>query len=365
MNKGVFFAIQGEGRGHLTQALALKCQLDKLGIPLLGVLVGKSEHRKIPDYFILAIGAEVYQLPSPNFVYDKSKKGIDPFRSAVHWIRHFNTFRNSARQLIKILEERKPGLIINFFEPLVPISQWMCKTRIPVFSVAHQYIFEHDAYRFPKGKWMQKKMLVSYTHFTGKNSVCKYALSLYPLPNRTSKKLKVIPPLLRESLTLLQRKEEDFTLAYVLNEGYIDELKSYIEKFPGEIIHCFTDKKGLNHVEEILPGLFLHPLNDILFLEKMAACKILLTTAGFESIAEAMYLNKPVLCVPVKGHFEQFCNSRDVAFSGAGGYSDTFDPGLIQSVLKNFSVNGKFEVWYRTQTNILTNDIREMINHMT
>jgi uncharacterized protein (TIGR00661 family) len=362
MNKGVFFAIQGEGRGHLTQALALKHQLDKNHIPLLGVLVGKSEHRELPNYFIKTIGAEIYQLPSPNFVYDKSKKGIDPLRSVIHWASNFNTFRKSAHRLVSIIEELKPALIINFFEPLVPISQWMSRINTPVFSVAHQYIFEHDAYRFPRGNWMQKNMLASYTRFTGKGSRCKYALSLYPLPNLVSKKIKVIPPLLREAITHLEKKEDNFTLAYILNEGYIQELLSYRKKFPGEVIHCFTDKKGLVEKEEICPGLFLHPLNDVLFMEKMASCKILLTTAGFESIAEAMYLNKPVLCVPVKGHFEQFCNSRDVAFAAAGGYSDTFDPHLIPDVLNNYKKNKNFEIWYHKYNHILSNDIKELIN---
>jgi UDP:flavonoid glycosyltransferase YjiC (YdhE family) len=38
----VLFVIQGEGRGHLTQALSLKQMLHNEGHEVVGVLVGKS-----------------------------------------------------------------------------------------------------------------------------------------------------------------------------------------------------------------------------------------------------------------------------------------------------------------------------------
>jgi len=57
----------------------------------------------------------------------------------------------------------------------------------------------------------------------------------------------------------------------------------------------------------------------------MAKCKGLVTTAGFESVSEAMFLRKPVLMIPVKGHFEQFCNSRDAFKIGAGIFSEKFE----------------------------------------
>jgi UDP-N-acetylglucosamine:LPS N-acetylglucosamine transferase len=52
----------------------------------------------------------------------------------------------------------------------------------------------------------------------------------------------------------------------------------------------------------------------------MSECTGLVTTAGFESIAEAMYLQKPVLTIPISGHYEQMCNAIDAQQSGAGLY---------------------------------------------
>ena len=38
---------------------------------------------------------------------------------------------------------------------------------------------------------------------------------------------------------------------------------------------------------------------------------LVICTAGFETLAEAVYLNKPLIIVPSKGHFEQYCNALD------------------------------------------------------
>ena len=55
----------------------------------------------------------------------------------------------------------------------------------------------------------------------------------------------------------------------------------------------------------------------------MAGCKAYASTAGFESICEAMYLGKPVLMVPA--HIEQDCNAYDAMKAGAGIIGDSFD----------------------------------------
>lgn len=57
---------------------------------------------------------------------------------------------------------------------------------------------------------------------------------------------------------------------------------------------------------EIHENLFFHKLSDTKFLQYMAGCNGLISSAGFESICEAFYLDKPVLMVPVKGHLSNY-----------------------------------------------------------
>ena len=67
----------------------------------------------------------------------------------------------------------------------------------------------------------------------------------------------------------------------------------------------------------------------------MAACKGLLSTAGFESVCEAMYLGKHVLMVPVAGQYEQACNALDAQISGVGTIAEKFDVRKLETALVN------------------------------
>ena len=67
------------------------------------------------------------------------------------------------------------------------------------------------------------------------------------------------------------------------------------------------------------------------------------STAGFESICEAMYLGKPILMVPA--HIEQDCNAYDAVNSGAGISADDFDISRLISFADTFKHNDGFRQW--------------------
>ena len=52
-----------------------------------------------------------------------------------------------------------------------------------------------------------------------------------------------------------------------------------------------------------------HGLCGRAFLERMAAARGVVCTAGFETVSEAMWLGTPALMVPTPGHYEQRCNA--------------------------------------------------------
>lgn len=64
----------------------------------------------------------------------------------------------------------------------------------------------------------------------------------------------------------------------------------------------------------------------------MAGCRAYASTAGFESICEAMYLGKPVLMVPA--HIEQDCNAYECPAAGAG-LLENLSFGVVASFCRN------------------------------
>ncbi len=349
MSRSVVFIIQGEGRGHLTQALSLKQILDKEGIVLKAVLIGKSSARNIPDFFVKKIDAPLELFESPNFVMDKKFRGIDLGQTIQFNLRKIRGYRSSLKHIESAIRNYNPDQVINFFEPLTGYLYGKKSASLPpLICIAHQYIFLHPEYKFPASDRFQARMLRFFTRLTSRGSKIRLALSLYPVPDLPEKNIIVIPPLLRSEIAAQEIKNEDFILLYLLNEGLIEDVIRWHEKHPQVSLHCFTDKKDMEEQWNYSTGLTFHALSDTLFLNMMARCKGLVATAGFESIGEAMFLGKPVLMMPVPGHFEQFCNSRDAASAGAGVYTDNhLDLSLLLDSIKDYDpeVKTRFRKW--------------------
>ena len=89
----------------------------------------------------------------------------------------------------------------------------------------------------------------------------------------------------------------------------------------------------------------------------MAGAKAYATTAGFESVCEAMYLNKPVLMVPT--HIEQACNAHDAVISGAGAVSDRFDLDVLLSLSERHTENQTFRHWVKQADWLILREFRE------
>src|SRR5207244_668272 len=51
------------------------------------------------------------------------------------------------------------------------------------------------------------------------------------------------------------------------------------------------------------------PVSKAAFNKSLISCKAIITGAGFETPAEALYLGKKLLVIPIRGQYEQFCNA--------------------------------------------------------
>ncbi len=51
------------------------------------------------------------------------------------------------------------------------------------------------------------------------------------------------------------------------------------------------------------------PISNETFTQSMIRCAGVITGAGFETPAEALYLGKKLLCLPIRGQYEQLCNA--------------------------------------------------------
>lgn len=321
----------------MTQAMSLYDLLLENGHEICGVILGSSGVRDIPSFFYDKIKAPITQLQSPNFVTDKKNKSIRIVSSVIHNVKKLKTFRSSFRTIDEVISRHKPDVVINFFDLLIGLYYRMKKPQIPLLCIAHQYIYFHPDFKFPKGFFLDRLVIKFYTRLTSYGSVKNLALSFYSI-QRENKNVTVVPPLLRPAVFELNPGVKDFYLVYLVNNGYFEEIAEWHKQCPDVEIHCFTDNPSHIHKNYSFnkEKLFVHAINDKLFLEKMSEARGLASTAGFESVCEAMYFGKPVLMVPIRGHFEQFCNSRDAHKAGAGIYDTRFNLGKLVDFSSGF-----------------------------
>ncbi|MDI1355950.1 MAG: glycosyltransferase family protein [bacterium] len=347
MGKKYILAVQGEGRGHMTQAMSMHDLLVEQGHTVCAVILGSSGSRDVPKFFFEKIKAPIIQLQSPNFVCDKNNKSINITKSIFHNISKFKSFKASLKKIDKLMKEYEPDVVINFFDLLISMYYRFYKPNAKMICVAHQYVYFHPDFEFPEGHWLDRAAIKFYTRLTARGSSKNLGLSFYKM-DTGNEGVVIVPPLLRKEIFNMETVKDDFYLVYLVNSGYFEELVSWHAENPGVILHCFTDQpEKINTTYEFdRSKLFVHAINDTLFLEMMSRSKGLASTAGFESVCEAMYLGKPVLMVPIEGHYEQFCNSRDAFKAGAGIFSDSFDLSKLTSFSTTFDgSNSWFKNW--------------------
>ena len=95
----ILFIIQGEGRGHLTQALSLRQKLTDEGHQVVGVLVGKSPARRLPDFFSKKIEA-------PVMLFSAGKDNLVSNAAQERFVRKLNKNRPESAELVKFPESK-------------------------------------------------------------------------------------------------------------------------------------------------------------------------------------------------------------------------------------------------------------------
>ena len=339
----ILFIVQGEGRGHLTQALTMRNILRSNGHEVVEVLVGKSNARRLPKFFQEKIGAPVRQFESPNFLPTPTNKRNNLPRSVAYNVFRLPYFAKSVFLIHQRIMETGADLIINFYELLTGFTYLFFRPNIPQVSIGHQYLFLHHDFIFPKGKPISIYFLRLFTRMTCMGATERLALSFREMPNDYKTSIMVVPPLLRAEVLKLTPTQGNYLHGYMVNSGFGKSIEEWHRLHPETPLNIFWDKKDTDETTRVDDTLSFHQLNDTAFLQSLAGSMGYATTAGFESVCEAMYLGKPIMMVPA--HIEQDCNAYDATLSGAGIVAEDFDLSQLNEFIRTFQPDYHFRAW--------------------
>lgn len=359
------FIIQGEGRGHLTQAMTLEKMLRTRGHEIICMLVGKSEARKLPAFFTDGVQAPIHSFDTLNFVPSLNDKRPDPLRTVFYNAGVSFKFSDSIKLISKTIKESKPDVIVNLYEALGSIGYMRSGTKAPMVCIAHQFLLLHKDMHIGELGYEGHLGLNLFSRAIAANATKVLALSFRDMPSDPKLKMTVVPPLLRPQIVGLRTENGDssevrdggYILGYMLNAGFAEEVYKWHGQHPEVPLHFFWDNAEYGPVKVVDETLTFYYLDDREFIRQMAGCHAYASTAGFESICEAMYLGKPLMMVPT--HIEQKCNAYDATKSEftapdgrkgrAAKASDKFDMSLLLDFADNGYVGDPdFQSWVRS-----------------
>lgn len=355
--------VQGEGRGHLTQAIALTELLENNGHTVAAALVGTASGREIPAFFTENFKNRIIPFASPYLAYCQKTKALDIPKTISNTILNLRGYFRSLKKIQFQIEELSPDVIINFYDVLGGIHHFLFRPEIPMICIAHQYLLLHPNFHHPKKHWFDKLLVNTNTRITALGATKKLALSFTPFDDDKNQKIYAIPPLLRSEVLTLATQNHNYLLAYVTQHSLAEQIMAWHDKNPDTEIHCFWDNPDYNETYHYSPNLHFHKINGRKFLEMMQNCNGLVTTAGFESVCEAMYLGKPTLMIPVPRHYEQACNAIDAKRAGAGITGTNFDlTDFITYLPTHKDISRDFQAWHCRNTSIFLREVESLFN---
>ncbi len=275
----VLYAIQGTGNGHLSRARDI--------IPVL------LDMKVDLDLLVSGIQADI-ELPYPikyrfkglSFIFGKSG-GVDVWHTYL---------KNNSKRLqneIRSVPVENYDLILNDFEP---VSAWACKQKnIDCVSLSHQAaVIAKEAPKPKKKDPLGRIILQNY-------APAKYQYGLhFKQYNRN-----IYTPIIRREIRHCTISEKDHYTVYLpsYSDAKIFGLLSKIKNVKWEVFSKHFEREFSNDYISI------RPINNKEFIQSMSASRGVLCGAGFETPAEALFLKKKVLAIPMKGQYEQQCNA--------------------------------------------------------
>ena len=360
MGKGLkyLFIVQGEGRGHLTQAMALEKLLTENGHQVVGILVGKSQARQLPEFFVRGVSAPVRQFDSVNFQPSSENRTVNMLRSVLYNIEKFPQYLKSILFLKDAIRDSEADVVVNFYELLTGITYFNFKIDIPNISIGHQYLFHHSDFHLGDSGIIGTEGLQIFTKITAIGAHKRLALSFRSMDDDEQKRIRVVPPILRESVLETEPSKGNYIHGYMLNSGFSEDVMKWHAAHPEVELRFFWDRWSETPVKRIDDTLSFYLLDDVELLKQMAGCMAFASTAGFESVCEAMYFGKPILMVP--SHIEQRCNAFDAVRSGVGISSDFFDLSALLEFAGRFTPDPAFPDWARSARRRILQELIEL-----
>ena len=184
-------------------------------------------------------------------------------------------------------------VIINDFDSITSLA---CKLqKVHSIQFGHQASFISPKTPRPEKKSIMGEMILKHYAPAPKNiglHFDKYDDFIYP-------------PIIKDEIVNAEPKNAGHITVY-LPSFQQDCLEKAFNKLPNLKFHWFLSGIEAKHT---IKNVTYFPVNQQQFNKSLINCEGIITGGGFETPAEALYLGKKILSIPIRKHYEQECNA--------------------------------------------------------
>ena len=303
----ILYALNGQGRGHTSRALGVAHTLRQRGHDVSFCCGADAADR------LRRQGECVLDVPAPTERVHGNRVRL----LATAWQNAPLAVRTP--EIVEALAERiddlAPDLVVADFEPFAPRAAR--RLGLPVVALSHQQILTetrcHVPLRYAASAALTR---LGIGVMTPRRLFDRIVVpSFFFPPRRAESTAEIVPPILRPDVLDAAPRRGEHVLVYVNHPdgagGLLDVLRQVDAPF---VVYNVPPPAE----PEAYPNLTFRAPSRRGFIDDLAACRAVVSTAGFTLLSEALHLGKPVLAVPNRGFFEQAVNALYLRRSGRG-----------------------------------------------
>lgn len=304
----IFYAVQATGNGHISRAMELLPYLQQYGHVDIFLSGNNST---------LPLDAPIKYRSEGLSLYYTCNGGLDYWKI----LKHSNPLL--LKKEIHALPVDKYDLVINDFDYIT--AKACALKKVKSINFGHHASFQSDHTPRPEhkhvmGEWMLKKFVPADDY-----------LGLHFKPYDSF----IVTPVIKKQILEAES----------VNKGHITVyLPSYCEPELVDIFAPFRDcrfeifSRQARHRKEIGNIIFL-PVSKAGFNESLIHCDSIITGGGFETPSEAIHLGKKLMAIPIRGQYEQKCNTAALKALGVLTLDDIDEdfPAHFENWRNNYS----------------------------
>src|SRR5580693_7331144 len=227
----------------------------------------------------------------------------------------------------ELIKDFKPEAVVSDFESWTYLYATL--NRLPILSIDNMQIINRCTHAPEILAGYEAEFQMTRAFIKGKLPFCsQYLITTFFRPPVRKPKTDLVPPILRPDILSANRRPGAHLLVYQTAEGN----EGLVEALARTGLECriYGMRRAIQE-EQVEGNLRYRPFSEAGFVDDLASARGVIAGGGFTLMGEAVYLQKPMLAVPLEHQFEQVMNARYLEAEGFGRMARSLtDPGVVR-----------------------------------